>query len=166
MTVAFNEDNFFNASIAFSALYSSMKPRTAIRMMIIRMTMASMYSFRKAEISVAAINIQSTTLLNWLRKIFHGGIFFDSFISFKPYCLSLCSASWSERPLFEVFSSFNACSVDLLCISEIIILAHIILFRLRFHFLHFDYEIFEAVKAAEACFFLEIIRAKYHSIIA
>jgi len=44
MTSAFNDPSFLSASIAFSALYSWMNPKIALRMRIEAMTIASMNS--------------------------------------------------------------------------------------------------------------------------
>ena len=57
ITIAFNEANFFNASIDFSALYSCINPKTAFKIKIKIITVLSKTSPSAIEIIVAAIKI-------------------------------------------------------------------------------------------------------------
>jgi len=53
MTFDFRLESFFKASIDFSALYSWMKPKTALKITIIRITIASTFSPARIAIIIA-----------------------------------------------------------------------------------------------------------------
>ncbi|KKR95889.1 MAG: hypothetical protein UU48_C0040G0003 [Candidatus Uhrbacteria bacterium GW2011_GWF2_41_16] len=99
ITAAVGEAIIFNASIAFSALYSWINPITAFMITITTMAIVSTASPITPEIIAAMISIMIMKSMNWAISIPRGPFFFASFNSLGPYSRSLRFISPWERPL-------------------------------------------------------------------
>lgn len=95
---------FFNDSIDFSALYSWINPKIALRTTIIIIITPSIICPIAIEMSVAMMRIIVSGLVNWLNNMIQGEIFFFSWSIFGPYWESLCCASMELSPWSVLWS--------------------------------------------------------------
>ncbi len=106
---------FFKASIAFSALYSWVKPNNAAAITIANIVMASMTSPTNIDRTAAAKSIITNILVNCPARILNGEIFLGFSSSFNPYFFNRSLDSSSVKPLILDLVFLSASSTFMLC---------------------------------------------------
>ena len=123
MTTAVGALNSFNASRDFSALYSWIKPKTALITTMHIITKASLYSPSTADKRMAPNNTKTIKSRNCMRNSSRSEIFFFPCKTLRPFSCNLCSASRTDSPaagpsatvyryLHSLPASTDSCSFD------------------------------------------------------